>query len=204
MIRSFKILCLTVAMGLAIGASTAVATPVFTSVPGSSQHLVAIDTGAADELTLGESAITCEGESYTAQLPSGQSSQLAFTPDWTVCKTTGAQFYNVTITHNGCNLEFSSTGPVFITCGISKKIELHHFTSSPHGSSTCTTTIGSQTATGNATYTNAMGDVEVHGTADIKVESHGACSLGFTLTQNATVHYSDLVFSTSDDGIHVK
>jgi len=157
---------------------------------------------------VGSSTLTCSGETYTANAPAGTTNVLSFTPNYINCKTEGAAFNNVTVTHNGCNFNFTSTGPIHIACPIGKTIEVHHYSSTANhtaGTSSCTETIGSQTAVGNATYTNLVsGSVETSGSVTVTLQTHGACSFGFTINQEATYTFSDTVTATSKEAIHVK
>lgn len=201
------------AVGLAVVAAFAMSAMVastasaakFTAANGLAQHLVATDVGAADKFEVAGSTLTCNGETFTSNAPAGQTTELSFTPNWINCKTEGAAFNNVTVTHNSCNLIFTSTPTpaVHIACG-AKPIEVHHYSSSAHSSSTCTETIGTQTVTGHPTYTNVGNHVEVHGVAGVSLQTHGACSFGFTLNQTAEYTYSQTVTATSGNAIHVK
>lgn len=205
----------------AMAASSASAAK-FTAANGLAQHLIASDVGAADKFeTATGSVLTCNGETFTAEAPAGATSSLTFTPNWINCKTEGAAFNNVTVTHNGCNLIFTSnTAPavneVHITCPAGKVIEVHHYSSTGNhaaGTSSCTETIGPQTPTilTPVQYTNitntpaAPNDVEVHGKVRVNVSLHPApCTFGFPVNTTAEYTFSDTVISTSGTSIHVK
>ena len=216
MIRNFKALGLALMAIFALSAMTASvasANPKFTSATGVyPQHLVAEDTvGSEDEFTVSSFALTCSGETFTATL-SAASNAVSFTPNYVNCKTKGSTFNNVTVTHNGCNFEFTATttvsatesrGPVHIKCP--KPLEIHHFSDEKHTTSSCTNTVVTQTATGEASYTNqAAGHVFVHGSLGVTVATHGPCTFGLTTNVNSTYHLSDTVTATSGAVVHVK
>ena len=216
MIRNLRALGLSLMAIFALGAmaaSVASANPKFTSATGVyPQHLIAEDTvGAEDEWTTSNNALICSGETFTATL-SAASNAVSFTPNFVNCKTKDSTFNNVTITHNGCNFEFTATvtvsaveskGPVHIKCP--KPLEIHHYSDEKHATSICTETVVTQTATGEVSYTNqAGGHVFLHGSIGIVGGTHGTCSFGFTLNTNSTYHFSDTVRATSGAFIHVK
>lgn len=189
-------------------ASAASATPVFTAASGKAQHLIAEDTGIQDRVTINGSELLCSEASGTAELPAGSSNSLAVTPDYTGCKTEGATFKNLTVTHNGCTFTLTATGPVHIDCPIGKVIEIHHYASTANhagGSSSCTTTSGPQTAEGNVTYTNlGSGAIEIKGAPATTAQMHGACTFGITVNAALTYHLSNALVSTSGEAVHVK
>ncbi len=167
------------------------------------QHLTTTDVGEADKIEVAESVATCSGETFTVTLSEAVQT-LSFTPEWKDCKTEGAAFNNVTVTHNGCALVFhTEPEDVSLTCPTGKVIEMHHYGTQPHGSSSCTLTIAAQAVETNPTYTNESDQVAVSGTADMTAQTHGACSFGFTLNQSATYTYSLKVSATSGAAIDV-
>ncbi len=197
------------AMSALIASSASAAT--FTAVDGSTQNVEATDVGAEDVFVVSGSTLTCQGETFAGHLPAGQSTSLTVDPNWINCKTEGASSNNVTVTDNGCGIIFQTTpNGIYIECPQTptvKAIEVHHYQAgSSHSSSTCTETIGTQTPVNlkGPTYTNqAGGHVEAHGEAEVSLQTHGACSFGFTLNQKAVYTYSVTV-KGSTAGIHVK
>lgn len=217
MIRNLKALMLALVAVLAMSAMAASSASAakFTSVGEVAQELHAVDVGEADKfVTATGSTLTCLNETFTANAPIAPTTELSFTPDWKDCKTEGAAFNNVTVTHNGCNLVFTSeTAPkvneVHITCPPGKVIEVHHYSSTANhtsGIASCTETIAAQTPTilTPIQYTNITPGVEVHGKVRVNVNIHGGpCSFGFPINTTAEYTFSDFVTGTKGH-IHVK
>lgn len=210
MLNKFKALGLALVAVLAMSAlaASSASAEKFTSADGTTQTVTASDVGAEDVFIVNNSTLTCEGETFAGHLEAGKATTaLTFDPNWVNCKTEGAASNNVTVTDNNCGIIFKTTpNGVEIECGTGKVIEVHHYTAgSAHTSSTCTETIGAQVPVNIAgpTYTNNGGHVDATGEAEVSLQTHGSCSLGFTLTQKATYKYS-VTAKGSSGAIHVK
>lgn len=220
MIRNLKALSLALVAVFALSAmaaSTASAAPKFTSANGVyPQHLIASDTGAEDLFTLAGSELSCTGETFTATAAAATNA-LSFTPNYINCVTKGEPPLPITVTHNGCTFEFTavttvsaaqSKGIVHLRCpNPAVGVEIHHYSNHANHTakiSNCTDTVLPQTPTGEVTYNNVAPNVVVEGTLGVHVVTHGACSFGFTLNQEASYHLSDTVSATSGATIHAK
>jgi hypothetical protein len=197
----------------ALTASAASANPFFTST-SYPQTLATEDTGAEDLFTVSGNELTCSGETFSGTL-TGKSTGISVTPNYINCKTKGAAFNNVTVTHNGCNFEFTVTttinnhhhgGNVHIKCPVGKVIEIHHYSSQPHGSSSCTVTVGPQTVAGHpVTYTTdtAKKTILIEGVIPVAAQIHGACSFGITVNTTSEYHASTTAKAASGAAIHI-
>jgi hypothetical protein len=166
------------------------------------QHLVAHDEGPDDTFVSGSSTVTCSMDTATSTIE-GKADQLAFTPSWVNCKTEGVEFNNVTVTHNECSLVLGvEPSAMEVDCPEGKVIEVHDYENQAHTELACTQTIADQIVGGEPNYTNLEKALTVSGKAVVKTQSHGACSFFFTVTQDATYTYNDIVETTSGVKIH--
>ena len=201
MIRNLK------ALGLALIAVFAIGAVMVASASATLGHLTSTrtgvetfgtgsDTGAEDALHKFGSTLTCTHDTfifgkYNSTKEPGvhnplilPASTVTVTPFYTGCSS-GSE--PATVTMNGCDFVFHLTdGKVDLICPVGKVVEIHRYSNAHNhatGISNCTTTIKPKTGMGTLTYKNlAGGDVEVNGTiTGLTVESHGACSFGFTI-----------------------
>jgi hypothetical protein len=209
MMRKLKALGLALAAVFAlsaVAASSASATAFTSTAPaGTIEHITGTDTHGVDEFTVGESKLTCDEESFTANAAT-PTTTITVTPTYKKCRTTGGEEKeDVTVTTNGCTYTFTSHGAVTIDCPAGKVIEIHHY-SDPgvHKNSKCTNTVGPQNGVGALTYTHPNNGIEANGTINVTLQTHGICSFGFTINQEATYHVvQDTFFATSNRTIHV-
>lgn len=198
----------------ALAVSSASANPITSTSGPYPKHLVGEDVGEADTFTdEGGSSISCHGESYSATLNEPSTTLTAFPEYGETCQTVGSG-WNVTVTENGCALEFhwhenvatdhDKVG-VTVVCPVGKAIEIHHYTSSSHGTVACTNTVASQTAAGtlSATSETASGDILLHGTVHVTQQTHSACSFGFTINRTAIFHASTTIRDKAGTRIHI-
>lgn len=224
MIRKLKALGLALVAICALSALAASSASAVTHITSAKypQHLTGEDIGAADKFIIPEQPpLICEDETYTADLTEARTF-LDFTPSYVGCKTENAAFNDITVTHNGCKFRFTTVGHIktdedtiqvsIVGCtqhaGKATSIEIHHYASAAKhlaGESKCTNTVGEQTAQHHliATSETAKNDIVIHGTVTVSMQTHGACSLGFTLNKTAEFVASDTVFATSGERIHI-
>lgn len=181
------------------------------------QHLVTEDIGQPDVITINDSQLTCVEESGTGTL-NGPSTVWETTFLFQTCSTVGAGFHNMTVTHNGCVFKTIwkehvekhwDRGTGQLTCPEGKVGEIHHYSSAHNkltGIASCTNTVGSQVFVGtlNVTSLTTSGDMEAHGQVNFTVQTHGACTFGFTLNQTATLDASTTGRATSGEPIHME
>ncbi len=214
--RNLKIIGLALVAVLALSAmfaSAASANPKFTAA-SYPQTLTTEDTGEEDLFTVSGSELTCSAEQFTGELKEA-SSELTVTPHYNNCKTKGAAFNNVTVTTNNCTFIFTANttvgkhgaGPVRIACPGSP-IEIHHYSTAHNHTtnvSSCTVTVGSQTAQHHLTYSNpTKTSVLISGTVTVTAQTHGACSFGLTVNTTSEYHTSTTAKAASGAEIHVK
>jgi hypothetical protein len=178
------------------------------------QHLISEDVGAADELTYSEDVLSCHGEVYTAELTAATTT-IEATPEFgETCQTVGAPHWDLTITENGCKIHFEwmehvatdhDKVKVKLVCSGTNKIEVHHYSGTPHGSPACTNTFAPQTGSGtlDATSQTATNDILLEGQVGVVTNTHGSCSFGFTLNINIGYDVSTTVRATSGARIHI-
>jgi hypothetical protein len=201
----------------AVAASSASALGEFTSTSGPyPKHLVVEDVGAADVFTVGGSeAFACHNETHTLKL-TGPVKTIEAAPEFgETCQVVGSAHWNQTPTENDCKLHFEWESNVAtdhdkvkvkVVCPPLKAIEIHRYNdSTPHGSSFCTSTVGSQTASGTLTATSetGSGDILLEGTVGLTYQTHGACSFNFTLNPAAEFIASTTVRDTAGTRIHI-
>ncbi len=217
MIRNLKALgpaLVALAAMSAIMASSASAHK-FTSTGVYPQAFIVEDVGAADQFTLGENSMECHGETHTGTL-NAPTTTIEVTPEYgETCRTGNSATWNMTVTENGCKLHIEWAEHVAadhdkikikLVCTLGKGVEIHHYSSQPHSGSSCTNTIVPQTATGTLTATSLTpsGDILLEGSVGITQQTHGACSFGFTINQNATFDVSKAVRAVSGAAIHIE
>lgn len=177
------------------------------------KHLIGEDVGAADVFKVGNNEISCHGETYSATLNEATNTIEAAPEYHETCQTVGSG-WNVTVTENGCTLHFTTTENVAtdhdkvtpeVKCPGKNEIEIHHYTSSSHGSLACTNTVHPQMTEGTLTATSltASGDILLEGIVKLKDTTHGACSFGFTLTQNAEFIATTTIKDKAGTRIHI-
>ncbi len=221
MIRNLKALGLALvalfAMSAVVASSASAVTNITTTSGPYPKHLIADDIGVEDIFKVGTSEITCHGETYTTQLE-GPSTSIEVTPEYgETCRTKTSPHWNVTVTENGCKIKFAVVAHGAVTdedkvsaevvCAAGKVIEIHHFAENvtPHSSLRCTNTVHAQKAGGTLTATSltATGDIELHGTVTLVDTTHGPCSFGFTLNQEAEFIASTTLKDTAGTRIHI-
>jgi hypothetical protein len=205
--RKLKVLGLTLTAALALsGLAASGASAVEFTAASYPTHVVATDEFNDDVFHIGgATTLECDNESFTATL-TAKSKTISFTPSWVDCRTAGVPFYDVTVTHNGCNLVFHTTpNNVSITCPTGKVIEIHHYNNSAHTSLRCTDTVGAQQPVllEGPTYTNKHPGVTVSGKAEVTLQTHGECSFGFTINQQASYTYTVVANPTTGGTIDV-
>lgn len=185
-----------------------------TSTGGYPQHLISQDVGTPDELTYSEDVLSCHGEQYTAVL-SAETTTIEATPEFgETCQTAGGPHWDLTITENGCKVHFEwvehvatdhDKVKVKLVCEGTNKIEVHHYSGTPHGSPPCTNTFASQTGSGtlSAKSQTATNDLLLEGQVGVVTNTHGSCTFGFTLNININYDVSTTVSAKSGARIHI-
>lgn len=161
--------------------------------------------GKSNSFTAGGSTYECASASFAGQLTE-KATELTLEPTFGTCSA--GEGTPATVTGNGCDYIFrsgegtESEFPVTtdLECSGEKPIEIHRYSSPSHGSSTtCTLTIAEQTGLKGLTYTKEpeTNSFVLEGTMGLVVETHGACSFGFTLKQESSQHVNVTIQATS-------
>jgi hypothetical protein len=160
------------------------------------------DQVGLDEITVGSRAVRCSKAHFSG--PSALSmTVLTIEFEYKECSTTpvlGISF-PVTITPNGCDLEFTNlkhvvpdyTADVSIVCPKGKKIEIHVYNNAAHTEQLCTITVEEdQTDLSTNTITNSEGvapdDLLIHHNFKLKVENHNPNVICGNATSEAEYH----------------
>ncbi len=162
--------------------------------------------GKENTITAGSFTYKCSSTTYSGSLTE-KTTDLTLEPKVSGCLQDASA---ATITWNGCDYVFRSgegTEAEFpvttdLDCPEGKRVEIHSYSNEANhksGSSSCTITFAEQTGLKGITYTKEVGTNSfiLEGILEgLKMETHGACSFGFTINQTASQHINTTVLVT--------